>query len=137
MCDPTRQADRLMDIRLRYTINTHLEDLGVTTPAAIGAVASLPAAEVVSLLIRRQWRAPVTWPPCRPWPHGSGCMSCRRTPTSCGKRRGPIKKLGGAVGPALAPAMRLPLPIAPVTAARPVLPLTLQRRLLQTLLELP
>src|SRR3954451_18516944 len=57
MCDPTRQADRLMDIRLRYTINTHLEDLGVTTPAAIGAVASLPAAEAVSLLTRRRWRA--------------------------------------------------------------------------------
>jgi hypothetical protein len=34
-----------MAIRLRYTINTHLEDRGVTTPAAIGAATALPAAE--------------------------------------------------------------------------------------------
>jgi hypothetical protein len=27
--DPTRQAERLMAIRLRYTISTHLEDQGV------------------------------------------------------------------------------------------------------------
>ena len=36
MRDPTRQAERLMAIRLRYTINTHLEDQGITMPAAIG-----------------------------------------------------------------------------------------------------
>jgi hypothetical protein len=45
MRDPTRQAERLMAIRLRYTINTHLEDQGITTPAAIGAAVGrhLPA----------------------------------------------------------------------------------------------
>ena len=49
------QAERLQAIRLRYTINTHLEDQGVSTPAAIG-VAGLPASEAVRLLTRRQWR---------------------------------------------------------------------------------
>ena len=57
MRDPTRQAERLMAIRLRYTINTHLEDQGITAPAAIGVAVGLPAAEVVGLLTRRQWRA--------------------------------------------------------------------------------
>ena len=57
MRDPTRQAERLMAIRLRYTINTHLEDQGITAPAAIGAAAGLPAAAAVGLLTRRQWRA--------------------------------------------------------------------------------
>jgi hypothetical protein len=56
MRDPTRQAERLMAIRLRYIINTHLEDQGITTPAAIGAAAGLPAAPV-GLLTRRQWHA--------------------------------------------------------------------------------
>ena len=57
MRNPIQQAERLMTIRLRYTINTYLEDQGVTTPAAIGAATGLPAAEAVSLLTRRQWRA--------------------------------------------------------------------------------
>ena len=57
MRDPIRQAERLMAIRLRYTINTHLEDQGITALAAIGAAAGLPAAEAVGLLARRQWRA--------------------------------------------------------------------------------
>ena len=57
MRDPTRQAERLMAIRLRYRINTYLEDKGVTTPVAIGAAAGMPAAEAVGLLTRRQWRA--------------------------------------------------------------------------------
>lgn len=57
MRDPTRQAERLIAIRLRYTINTHLEDQGITTPAAIGAAAGVPSAEVVGLLTRQQWRA--------------------------------------------------------------------------------
>ena len=57
MRDATKLAERLAAIRLRYTINTHLEDRGVTTPAAIGAAVGLPAAEAVSLLTRRQWRA--------------------------------------------------------------------------------
>jgi hypothetical protein len=50
------QADRLRAIRLRYCINTHLEDQGIRTPAAIGAATGLPAAEAVRLLTRRQWR---------------------------------------------------------------------------------
>ncbi|MFC7478119.1 hypothetical protein ACFQS7_27485 [Dankookia sp. GCM10030260] len=57
MRDPIRQAERLIAIRLRYTINSHLEDQAVTTPAAIGAATGLPAAEAVGLLTRRQWRA--------------------------------------------------------------------------------
>ena len=46
-----------MAICLRYTINTYLEDMGVTTPVAIGTAVGLPAAEAVGLLTRRQWRA--------------------------------------------------------------------------------
>ena len=42
-----------MAIRLRYTINSHLDDRGITTPAAVG----LSAAEAAGLLRRRQWRA--------------------------------------------------------------------------------
>ncbi len=57
MRDATKQAERLAAIRLRYTITTHLEDRGVTKPTAIGAAVGLPAAEAVSLLTRRQWRA--------------------------------------------------------------------------------
>ena len=56
MRDTAKQADRLAAIRLRYTINTHLEDQGLTTPAAIGAAVGLPATEAVRLLTRRQWR---------------------------------------------------------------------------------
>jgi hypothetical protein len=56
MRDTLRQAERLQAIRLRYTINTHLEDQGFATPAAIGAAAGLPPAEAVRLLSRRQWR---------------------------------------------------------------------------------
>jgi hypothetical protein len=55
--DAAKRAERLAAIRLRYTINTHLEDRGVTKPTAIGAAVGLPAAEAVSLLTRRQWRA--------------------------------------------------------------------------------
>jgi hypothetical protein len=51
-----KQAERLAAIRLRYIINIHLEDRGLTTPAVIGVAVSLPAAEAMSLLIRRQWR---------------------------------------------------------------------------------
>ena len=52
-----RQAERLTAISLRCTVNIHLENLGVTTAAAVGAAAGLPAAEAVGLLARRQWRA--------------------------------------------------------------------------------
>ena len=50
------KAERPQAIRLRYTINTHLEDCAVATPAAIGAATGLPAAEAVRLLTRSQWR---------------------------------------------------------------------------------
>ncbi len=53
MRDITRQTERLIAIRLRYTINTHLKDQGLTAPAQIGAALGLPAAEVVNLLTRR------------------------------------------------------------------------------------
>ncbi|WP_380070705.1 hypothetical protein [Dankookia sp. GCM10030260] len=48
------QAERLQTIRLCYTINTHLEDQGFATPAAIGVSTGLPAPEAVRLLTRRQ-----------------------------------------------------------------------------------
>ena len=57
MRDATKRAERLAAVRLRYAINTHLEDQGVTKPAAVGAAVGLPVAEAVSLLTRRQWRA--------------------------------------------------------------------------------
>ncbi|MCB4825430.1 hypothetical protein [Roseicella aerolata] len=50
------QVERLQAIRLRYCINTHLEDQGIATPAQIGAAVGLPPAEAVRLLARRQWR---------------------------------------------------------------------------------
>jgi hypothetical protein len=50
------QAARLQAIRLRYAINIHLEECGITTPTAIGAAACLPVDEAVRLLTRRQWR---------------------------------------------------------------------------------
>ena len=50
------QAERLQAIRLRYSINTHLEDQGISTPAAIGAATGFPADEAIRLLSRRQWR---------------------------------------------------------------------------------
>ena len=56
MRDITKQAERLQAIRLRYSINTHLEDCGITMPTSIGAATGLPASEVVRLLTRRQWR---------------------------------------------------------------------------------
>jgi hypothetical protein len=56
MRDPRKQADRLIAIRLRYSINTHLDDQGITTPSDIARAVGLPAAEAVRLLNRRQWR---------------------------------------------------------------------------------
>jgi hypothetical protein len=56
MRDSARQVERLQAIRLRYCINTHLEDQGITTPTAVGATTGLTAVEVVRLLTRRQWR---------------------------------------------------------------------------------
>ena len=56
MRDPGKQAERLITIRLRYSINTHLDDQGITTPSDIARAVGLPAAEAVRLLTRRQWR---------------------------------------------------------------------------------
>ena len=50
------QAERLQAIRLRYSINIHLEGQGISTPVAIGAATGLPADEAIRLLSRRQWR---------------------------------------------------------------------------------
>jgi hypothetical protein len=52
MRDSARQVERLQAICLRYNINIHLEDQGITTPTAVGAATGLPAVEVV----RRQRR---------------------------------------------------------------------------------
>ena len=56
MRDSARQVERLQAIRLRYSINTHLEDQDLATQVAISAAAGLSAAEVVRLLTHRQWR---------------------------------------------------------------------------------
>ncbi len=56
MRDPRKQADRLIAIRLRYSINTHLDDQGITTPSDIARAVGLPQTEAVRLLTRRQWR---------------------------------------------------------------------------------
>ena len=56
MRDPRKQADKLAAIRLRYCINTHLDDQGITAPPDIARAVGLPAAEAVRLLTRRQWR---------------------------------------------------------------------------------
>ena len=50
------QAERLITVRLRYAINTHLDDQGITAPPDIAQAVGLPAAEAVRLLQRRQWR---------------------------------------------------------------------------------
>jgi hypothetical protein len=50
------QAARLQAIRLRYCINTHLDEQGVTVAPDIARAVGLPRAEAVSLLTRRQWR---------------------------------------------------------------------------------
>jgi hypothetical protein len=54
MQDRAKQGARLMAIRLRYSINTHLEDQGLAIPVAIGTASGLPAAKAVRLLTRRQ-----------------------------------------------------------------------------------
>ncbi len=54
--DARHRADRLTAIRLRFSINSHLDDLGLTRPAAIGAAVGRPAAEAVRLLQRRACR---------------------------------------------------------------------------------
>ncbi len=56
MPDREKRAERLIAIRLRYTINTHLDERGLAAPAQVGAAVGLPPAEAVRLLTRRQWR---------------------------------------------------------------------------------
>ena len=52
----TRHADRLTTIRLRMAIWRELEDRGITTPAEIGQVLGMPAAEATKLMTGRVWR---------------------------------------------------------------------------------
>lgn len=54
--DARRGAERLATIRLRFSINTHLDERGLTRPAEIGEAVGMPAAEAVRLLNRRQYR---------------------------------------------------------------------------------
>jgi hypothetical protein len=51
-----RREDRLVTIRLRFTILRHLDDRDITTLAEIGDALGMPAAEATSLLTRHQWR---------------------------------------------------------------------------------
>ena len=51
-----RHADRLTTIRLRMAIFREMDNRGITTAAAIGEALDMPAAEVTSLMTRRQWR---------------------------------------------------------------------------------
>ena len=56
MRNTVKQADRLAAIRLRYMHQHPSRGPGHRHPAAISAATGLPAAEVVRLLTRRQWR---------------------------------------------------------------------------------
>ena len=51
-----RYADRLTTIRLRMLIGQELDELGITTPAAIGEALGMPPDEATSLLTRHRWR---------------------------------------------------------------------------------
>jgi hypothetical protein len=51
-----QQAERLAAIRLRFCINTHLDDRGLTAAPDIARAVGLPATEAVRLLTRKQWR---------------------------------------------------------------------------------
>ncbi len=51
-----RRAEGLAAIRLRYCINTHLDEQGIATPAGLAQATGLPAAEAAGLLRRKQWR---------------------------------------------------------------------------------
>ena len=51
-----RRAEGLAAIRLRYRINTHLDDQAIATPAGLAQATGLPAAEAAGLLRREQWR---------------------------------------------------------------------------------
>ena len=51
-----RRAEGLAAIRLRYCINTHLDEQAIATPAGLAQATGLPAAEAAGLLRRKQWR---------------------------------------------------------------------------------
>ena len=54
MRDTAKQTERLQAIRLRYSINTHFEDRGITTQPVMVDATGLTAADVCCLLTRRQ-----------------------------------------------------------------------------------
>jgi hypothetical protein len=49
-------AERLKIIRLRVLIGRELSELGLSTPATIGAALDMPAGEALALLSRKQRR---------------------------------------------------------------------------------
>jgi hypothetical protein len=51
-----RREDRTTAIRLRFSIQRHLGDRDITTPALIGEALGMPADEATKLLTRHQWR---------------------------------------------------------------------------------
>jgi hypothetical protein len=51
-----RRAEGLATIRLRYCINTHLDEQGIATPAGLAQATGLAATEAAGLLRRKQWR---------------------------------------------------------------------------------
>ncbi len=51
-----RRAEGLAAIRLRYCINTHLDEQGIATPAGLAQATGLSAPEAAGLLRRKQWR---------------------------------------------------------------------------------
>ena len=73
------QTERLQAVRLRYSINTHLEDQGIRTPAVIGAATGLPADEAYGCSPAGSG-ATATSPPCRRSLAGS-VARCRSTPS--------------------------------------------------------
>ena len=50
--DHARQTDRLIAVRIRCAIKTHLVDPGITKLAAVGKTSGMPPAEAVRLLTR-------------------------------------------------------------------------------------
>src|SRR5215217_5874531 len=51
-----RREDRVVAIRLRMAIGQELDARSITTPAEIGEILGMLAAEAHGLLNRRQWR---------------------------------------------------------------------------------
>jgi hypothetical protein len=53
MRDTTKQAERLLAIRLRICINTHLDAQGLTAPPDIARAVGLPPVDAVRLPVAR------------------------------------------------------------------------------------